>query len=201
MGSRIDIVLASASARRRRMLAEMGIPFEVVPADIDEAMAAGEAPGAYALRAAQEKASAVAETLARKGRTPWIVGADTIVVLGRDVLTKPADRAEAEAMLGRLSGREHTVITGWAVGRHGGPWISRTTETQVLFHALSPEQVRSYAATGEGMDKAGAYAIQGIGAFLVARIDGDYFNVVGLPISLVARALIEVGAMPGFLAP
>ncbi|MCK9463572.1 MAG: Maf family protein [Proteobacteria bacterium] len=201
MGSRIDIVLASASARRRRMFEEMGIPFEVVPADIDEAMAAGEAPGAYALRAAREKAGAVAETLARKGRTPWIVGADTIVVLGRDVLTKPADRAEAEAMLGRLSGREHTVITGWAVGRRGGPWISRTAETQVLFHPLSKEQVRGYAATGEGMDKAGAYAIQGIGAFLVARIDGDYFNVVGLPISLVARALIEVGAMPGFLAP
>jgi len=196
-----NIVLASASLRRRRMFEEMGLPFEVVPADIDETMAAGEAPGAYALRAAEEKGRAVAATLAARGRTPWIVGADTIVVLGGDVLTKPASRAEAEQMLGRLSGVEHTVITGWTVGRHGGPWISRTEKTRVVFHALSGEQIRGYAATGEGMDKAGAYAIQGIGAFLVARIEGDYFNVVGLPISLVVRALLELGALPGFLAP
>jgi septum formation protein len=164
-------------------------------------MAAGEAPAAYALRAAQEKGRTVAAVLAARGRTPWIVGADTIVVLGADVLTKPAGRAEAEQMLGRLSGREHTVITGWTVGRHEGNWISRTAETRVVFHALSGEQIRGYAATGEGMDKAGAYAIQGIGAFLVERIEGDYFNVVGLPISLVVRALLELGAMPGFLAP
>ena len=197
----IDIVLASASARRRRMFEEMGITFEVVPADIDETMVAGEEPGAYALRAAVEKGRFVAAALAARGRSPWIVGADTIVVLDGDVLTKPASRAGAERMLGRLSGREHTVITGWTVGRHGGPWVSRTEETQVVFHPLSEEQIRGYAATSEGMDKAGAYAIQGIGAFLVARIEGDYFNVVGLPISLVTRALLDFGALPGFLAP
>jgi len=196
-----DVVLASASLRRRRIFEELGIPFEVAPADIDEAMNEGEAPGAYALRAAGEKARAVAAAFAKRGRTPWIVGADTIVVLGDAVLTKPASRTEAAQMLGRLSGREHTVITGWAVGRHGGPWIERTTETRVVFHALSEEQIQGYAATGEGMDKAGAYAIQGIGAFLVERIEGDYFNVVGLPISLVMRALLELGALPGFLAP
>jgi septum formation protein len=201
MNGAADIVLASASARRRRMFEEIGISFEVVPADIDETMVAGEAPDAYALRAAGEKGRAVAEALAARGRTPWIVGADTIVVLGGEVLTKPAGRADAERMLGLLSGREHTVITGWTVGRDGGPWISRRTETRVVFHALTGEQIRGYAATGEGMDKAGAYAIQGIGAFLVERIVGDYFNVVGLPISLVVRALLDLGALPGFLAP
>jgi septum formation protein len=201
MSSFADIVLASASLRRRRMFEDLGMQFEVAPADIDEAMNEGEAPGAYALRAAQEKARAVATAFAKGGRTPWIVGADTIVVLGDAVLTKPGSRAEAARMLGRLSGRAHTVITGWVVGRHGGPWIERTTETRVVFHALSEEQIRGYAETGEGMDKAGAYAIQGLGAFLVERIEGDYFNVVGLPISLVMRALIELGAVRGFLSP
>jgi septum formation protein len=196
-----DIVLASASLRRRRMFEELGIPFEVAPADIDETRNEGEEPGAYALRAAGEKARAVAAAFARGGREPWIVGADTIVLVDGDVLTKPASRTEAAQMLGRLSGRGHTVITGWAVGSHRGPWIERTAETRVFFHALSAEQILGYTATGEGMDKAGAYAIQGIGAFLVERIDGDYFNVVGLPISLVMRALLELGALPGFLAP
>jgi septum formation protein len=201
MHDRTDIVLASASHRRRRMFEEAGIPFEAVPADIDESMRAGEAPAVYAQRAAGEKARAVAAAYARSGRTPWVVGADTIVVIDGAVLTKPASRAEAAAMLGRLSGREHTVITGWSVGRDGGPWIERATETRVRFHALSEAQIQGYAATGEGMDKAGSYAIQGIGAFLVERIEGDYFNVVGLPISLVTRALLELGALPGYPAP
>jgi septum formation protein len=195
------IVLASTSPRRRRMFEEMGIPFEIVAPDIDESMLPGEAPADFALRAAGEKGLAVATALARAGRTPWIVAADTIVVLGDEVLVKPADRAASASMLRRLSGREHTVITGWVVGRHPGPWIARRTETRVWFHALTEAQIEAYGATGDGMDKAGAYAVQGIGAFLVARIDGDYFNVVGLPISLVVRALVEVGALPGFLSP
>jgi septum formation protein len=201
MTEQAEIVLASASARRRRMFEEIGIGFEVVPADVDETMAAGEAPAEYALRAATDKARAVAAALAAGGRTPWIVAADTIVVLDGDVLTKPATRADAERMLGRLSGREHTVITGWVVGREGGPWIARCTETRVRFHSLNGAQIRGYAATGEGMDKAGAYAVQGLGAFLVERIEGDYYNVVGLPISLVVRALLELGALPGFPPP
>ena len=183
------------------MFEEMGIPFEVVPADIDESMLPGETPAELALRVAGEKGLSVATALARAGRTPWIVAADTIVVLGDDVLTKPADPDDAVRMLELLSGREHTVITGWVVGRHRGPWTARATSTRVLFHALTDAQIRGYAATGEGMDKAGAYAIQGLGAFLVERIDGDYFNVVGLPISLVARALLDADALDGFLAP
>jgi septum formation protein len=195
------IVLASASPRRRRMFEEIAIPFEIVPADIDESMLPGEEPAEAALRVAGEKGLSVATALARSGRTPWIVAADTIVVLDDDVLTKPVDADDAARMLGMLSGREHTVITGWVVGRHQGPWTARTTATRVFFHALTDAQIRGYAASGDGLDKAGAYAIQGLGAFLVERIDGDYFNVVGLPISLVVRALIDAGALPGFLAP
>lgn len=194
-------MLASASPRRRRMFEEMAIPFEVIPADIDEAALPGEGPAEAALRVAGEKGLSVAARLAGEGRAPWIVAADTVVVLDGDVLTKPVDAGDAVRMLGRLSGREHTVITGWAVGRHGGPWVARATSTLVRFHPLSEDQIRGYAATGEGMDKAGAYAIQGLGAFLVERIDGDYFNVVGLPISLVVRALLDAGALPGFLPP
>jgi len=195
------IVLASASPRRRAMLADLGIPFQVVPADLDEGRLAGESPAQFATRTAGEKGRAVAARLAAEGRTPLIVAADTVVVLGDDVLGKPRDENEARRMLARLSGVTHTVITGWTVGREGGPWTSEHAATRVTFHELSDNEVTSYAATGEGMDKAGAYAIQGIGTFLVDRIEGDYFNVVGLPISRVVRALTRVGALPGFPLP
>jgi len=201
MSQETRIVLASSSPRRKRMFEEMEIPFEIVPADIDESMLPGETPTEFALRVAGEKGLSVSTRLAREGRTPWIVAADTIVVLGDDVLTKPDDEKDAVRMLGLLSGREHTVITGWVVGRHQGPWVAERTATRVFFHALTDEQIRGYAATGDGMDKAGAYAIQGLGAFLVEKIDGDYFNVVGLPISRVVRALLDAGALAGFLAP
>jgi septum formation protein len=183
------------------MFSDMGIGFEVMPADIDEEAFPGERPVEYAIRAAQEKGLSVATRLVGEGRRPWIVSADTVVVLDSKVLTKPADAGDAAAMLGMLSGRTHVVVTGWAVGRHQGPWISSHCETAVRFHSLTPAQIAGYVATGEGMDKAGAYAIQEIGAFLVDRIDGDYFNVVGLPISRVVRALLELGAIRGFPGP
>jgi len=104
-------------------------------------------------------------------------------------------------MLRRLSGKTHTVITGWAVGRHQGDWIAQHAETRVSFHELAATEIDAYVATGEGLDKAGSYAIQGVGAYLVDRIDGDYFNVVGLPIARVLRAMIEVGALPGYPLP
>jgi len=195
MQGREQIVLASASPRRRKMLADAGIAFEVIPAEVDEQMLPGEEPEEYALRAAGEKGLAVATRLAREGRHPWIVAADTVVVLDGAVLHKPAGPDEAREMLHRLSGRTHAVITGWTVGRHEARWVADREITRVTFHDLSSEEIAGYVATGEGMDKAGAYAIQEVGAFLVSRVEGDYFNVVGLPVSRVIRALVEAGAV------
>lgn len=189
------IVLASASPRRRRMFEDMGIDFEVVPADIDEAALPDEGPVEFATRAAGEKGLSVATRLKGEGRTPWIVSADTVVVLDGEILTKPLDPTDAGRMMRKLSGRTHTVVTGWAVGRFTDRWISQHAETRVTFHRLSDAEIEGYVRTGEGMDKAGAYAIQEVGSYLVDRIDGDYFNVVGLPISRVVRALVELGAI------
>jgi septum formation protein len=116
-------------------------------------------------------------------------------VLGIEALSKPRDPHDARRMLRLLSGRTHTVVTGWTVGRHEARWIASREATRVTFHPLSDEEIDAYVATGEGLDKAGAYAIQRIGAFLVSAIDGDYFNVVGLPISRVLRALVALGAI------
>lgn len=198
MTDREPIVLASASPRRRKMLAEAGIAFEVIPANVDETTLPGETPQEYAVRAAGEKGLAVAARLAREDRRPWILAADTVVVLDEAILHKPTDRVEAAEMLRRLSGRTHVVITGWTVGRHESQWIAHQEATAVTFHSLTEDEIQGYVATGEGMDKAGAYAIQEIGAFLVSRVEGDYFNVVGLPISRVLRALTEVGAIEGY---
>jgi septum formation protein len=201
MTDRENIVLASASPRRRKMLAEAGIRFEVIPAATNERSLPGETPAQAAERVASDKGRAVAERLSVEGRRPWIVAADTVVVLDGDVLTKPEDPQQARQMLQRLSGRTHTVITGWTVGRHDETWTTRHEATSVTFHELSAEQINGYVATGEGRDKAGAYAIQEIGAFLVSRIEGDYFNVVGLPVSRVIRALLEVGALTRYPEP
>jgi septum formation protein len=192
------IVLASASPRRRRLLQEARIPFEVVPADVDETPLPGETPAESAARAAADKGLAVAARLAEQGRRPWVVAADTVVVLDAEVLNKPDDPAHAAAMLRRLSGRTHTVLTAFVVGRMDERWHAETCATRVRFHELSEDELLAYVATGEGADKAGAYAIQEIGAFLVDRIDGDYFNVVGLPVSRVIRALLAAGAIAAY---
>lgn len=196
------IVLASASPRRRRMFEDLGVHFVVRPSGIDEVVLPGEEPAVFAKRAAAEKAADVSGKIWREeNQRPWIVGADTVVVLDGDILFKPKDEDDAVGMLARLSGRTHTVITGWAAGRHDGPWEIACAETQVTFHELTGEEIRGYARTGEGLDKAGAYAIQGLGTYLVDRIEGNYFNVVGLPISHVVRALKGLGALGGFFAP
>ncbi|MCP4599478.1 MAG: septum formation protein Maf [Proteobacteria bacterium] len=192
------IILASASPRRRKMFKDLGLEFEVIPAQIEEQIEPDEKPEAFTRRVAEEKARAVAERLKPEGRNNWIVGADTVVVLDGEVLQKPKSADQAHTMLSKLSGRTHTVVTGWTLGRNSGPWIVEHAETSVTFHKLNIEQIDGYVVTGEGMDKAGAYAIQGIGTFLVDRIDGNYFNVVGLPISHVVQALIQVGALPTF---
>jgi septum formation protein len=195
------IVLASSSPRRRRMFEDLGLPFEVIPAGIDEKMKPSESPEVFVRRAAGEKGRAVAIQLRPQGQNRWIVSADTVVVLGENVLCKPKDPDDAHQMLSMLSGQTHRVITGWAVGQVEGSWTTKHNQTWVTFHQLSLKQIENYVATGEGMDKAGAYAIQGIGTFLVDRIEGSYFNVVGLPISHVVQALIEVGALPTYPMP
>lgn len=183
------------------MFKDLGLEFEVIPADIDETMEDGERPILFARRVAKEKGLAVAKLLEQRNPAPWIVSADTIVVLYDEVLQKPRDKDDARAMLHKLQGRTHNVITAWAVGRNGAKWSINHALTKVTFHDLTDQQIDDYVATGEGMDKAGAYAIQCLGSFLVDHIEGNYFNVVGLPISYVARELLRVGAVERFPNP
>jgi septum formation protein len=188
------IILASASPRRRELLKLVGIEHEVKPADIDESLRKGENPHDYAVRLAREKAE-----LVNDGADPdqAVIGADTTVVIDGEVLGKPGDTHEAEAMLGKLSGRTHTVITAVAVCRSGETWSS-VEEVQVTFRKLSNAEIKAYIATGEPMDKAGAYGIQGFGATIVDRIEGDYFAVMGLPLARLVRLLSEAGVRYDF---
>ena len=181
------LILASASPRRSELLRHAGIPFGVDPADIHEAPLAGEAPIDYAQRLARDKAKTV---LARHPHE-LVLGADTVVVVDEHLLEKPADAADAARMLRMLAGRTHQVITGVSLLASD----SERTEaevTQVSFTTMSEQEIVGYVATGEPMDKAGAYGIQGIASRWVARIDGDYFNVVGLPVARVYRMLKEL---------
>ncbi len=186
--SECRVVLASASPRRRELLRLIGIAHEVRPPNIDESMRAREAPRRHAERLAREKASAVAL------RDPELItiGADTVVVINRKVLGKPADAADASRMLGMLSGREHTVITAVAVSR-GRKLRSAIEEVRVKFRRLHDDEIEAYIATGEPMDKAGAYGIQGFGATIVERIEGDYFAVMGLPLGRLVGLMRDVG--------
>jgi len=177
----MQLVLASQSPRRKELLALAGFKFSVRSRPVEEARRAGEAPVAYARRLAREKAHAAWELLGEV-----VLGADTIVVVGDRVLEKPADAGDARAMLRLLSGREHVVITGICL-RHAGGAIVDHAETSVRFAEMTTEEIDEYIASGEPMDKAGAYAIQGLASKFVERIDGCYFNVVGLPVSLVYR--------------
>ena len=182
----VPIVLASSSPRRQQLLGLLGLTPEIVPSDIDETWRNSEAPAAHAERLAREKAAAAA----RDGAV--VVGADTIVVIGGEILGKPRDAAEARAMLGRLSGRDHDVYTAVAVA-HAGALASGVGRTLVRFRALDEATIAAYVATGEPLDKAGAYGIQGYGAVLVERIEGDYFTVMGLGLGLLVELLGRVG--------
>jgi len=195
------IVLASASPRRRELLGAAGISFTVQAADINETPLAGESPRDCAERLAREKALAVFRTR----QQDCVLGADTIVVIDDAILGKPRDRDDAARMLRLLSGRTHAVITGVCViGPVGsGQWseasegnaLSASETTLVTFCDLSDEEIREYVGTGEPMDKAGAYGIQGIASRWIPRIEGEYSNVVGLPVALVYRMLRERGAL------
>ncbi|MFP2957747.1 Maf family protein [Myxococcus sp. 1LA] len=183
------LVLASASPRRRELLSQLDIRFTVSAADIDETPHVGEAAMDYVGRLAREKARVVA------ARHPgaWVLAADTTVALGTELMGKPRDAEEAQAMLSRLSGRTHDVYTGVALaGRHEEALV---VHTRVTFRALSAAEMAWYANSGEPLDKAGAYAIQGKGGFLVAGVEGSTSNVVGLPLGETV-ALLERAGVP-----
>ena len=192
------LVLASASPRRRELLTQAGFAFTVHPAHIPEDPLPGEEPIAYVTRLAREKAEAVYREVAR--RSPQandlaVLGADTTVTLDNQILAKPADAADASRMLRLLSGRTHHVITGVAVVTADRTEVAAEV-TSVRFLTISDHDIESYIATGEPMDKAGAYAIQGRAARWIPRIQGCYFNVVGLPLALVSTMLTSLNGAP-----
>ncbi|MGE5809677.1 MAG: Maf family protein [Nitrospirota bacterium] len=190
MAKRQIIILASASPRRNSLLRQFGVPFKTVPADVDERVRAGETPEQYARRLSLDKARAASDK-AGKG---IVIAADTIVVLDDEILGKPSDERDALRMLSMLSGKTHRVITALTVmDNAAGKTLTRLSQTTVRFRRLSAEEIMSYVKTGEPLDKAGAYGIQEKGALLVSGIEGCYFNVVGLPISLLGEMLKEFG--------
>ncbi|HEV7674874.1 MAG TPA: Maf family protein [Candidatus Angelobacter sp.] len=186
-----ELILASASPRRQELLREIGIPFQVHAANINEDRIAGEGPIAYALRLAREKAQAVAILYPQN----YVLGADTIVVVDDGVLGKPKDRKDAVRMLRLLSGRSHEVTTAVCVVAPGTLTETRASTTKVYFREIAEDDIQRYVAGGEPMDKAGAYAIQGGASRWADRIEGEFSNVVGLPLSLVTDMLITSGLM------
>ena len=179
----MDLILASQSPRRSELLRNAGFAFQVRARPVEERRAAGELPQEYAMRLAQAKAEAAWEN-----KDEVVLGADTIVVLGDRVLEKPDDVADARAMLNALSGQDHVVITGICL-RHPEGSIVDSESTRVHFTVLDQGEIESYASSGEPMDKAGAYAIQGLASKFVDRIEGCYFNVMGLPLARAYRHL------------
>jgi septum formation protein len=187
------LVLASGSPRRRELLERAGIAFEIWPADLQEKRIEGESPDAMVERLAREKALAVARSLPASPAR-WVLGADTTVVVGEQVLGKPDDPEHAVALLGRIVGRAHTVLTGVALCTAGGDrWTTRVVASRVHMRAATEAELRSYVATGEPLDKAGAYALQGEGRRFVTRVEGSESNVIGLPMEETRDLLAEVG--------
>lgn len=183
------LVLASQSPRRAQLLRSLRLSFDIAPADVDESQLPGEASTAHAERLACEKAL----TVARLRPDALVVGSDTVVVIDGVVLGKPRDAAHAVEMLMQLQGRAHTVETGVAVAYDGARAVSAVERVRVVFRAFDEETAADYVATGEPMDKAGAYGIQGFGATLVERIEGDFFAVMGLPVVRMFALLERLG--------
>ena len=186
------IVLASASPRRRELLTLIGIPHTVCPADIDESAFPNERPAAHAERLARTKAETIAGMTALDNEETLIIAADTIVVIDGLILGKPADVADARRTLARLSGRTHTVVTAMACALNGRV-VAGVEEVSVTFRTLTDAAIMEYIATGEPMDKAGSYGIQGFGATIVRRIDGDYFAVMGLSLVRLIDLMEQLG--------
>jgi septum formation protein len=193
------LLLASSSPRRQELLRNARILHTIHPADIPEIRNVGEAPAQFAQRMARDKARAVYSAL-RPSPGTFVLGADTVVVVDDDVFGKPADEQDASRMLRRLSGRTHVVITGICLCgvRTGQSEVFeevKSESTRVVILPLSDDEINDYVATGEPLDKAGAYAIQGLASRWIPRIEGDYFNVVGLPVASVCRLLREHGGV------
>jgi len=200
------VYLASASPRRRQLLSQIGVPFQLLNVEVDESLGAGEAAERYVLRLAQAKAAAglsrrmaVPHGAAAGVATPCmatpgapVLGADTAVVAGGAILGKPADCADAERMLGLLSGRTHEVLTAVALANDDGV-LTQLSRSEVTFREITPEEAREYWNTGESRDKAGAYAIQGYGAVFVSGLRGSYSGVMGLPLFETAQLLRAAG--------
>ena len=187
-----QLVLASASPRRRELLQQIGLEFQVIPSRADEQILQGETPEEHVIRLSFDKATEVAGRENISGR--WFIGSDTIVLCDHQILGKPRDEAHAATMLKQLSGREHQVLSGYAIiDRKTKQQRTEAVSTKVWFRQLTDDEIARYIATGEPDDKAGAYAIQGIGICFVARIEGSYTNVVGLPLCKLTLAMKELG--------
>ncbi|MDP9177219.1 MAG: Maf family protein [Gemmatimonadota bacterium] len=189
----VKVVLASSSPRRHELLRLIGVEHHVIPADVDESQAPGEKPDAHAERLARTKAEAVAADRPQS----LVIGADTIVVVDERILGKPRDVADAARMLRILSNRTHVVMTAVAVSLSGRT-LSLVEKVAVTFRELSDDEIARYIATGEPMDKAGAYGIQGYGATIVRRIEGDYFAVMGLSLVRLVDLMAELGVRYDF---
>jgi septum formation protein len=185
-------ILASASPRRIELLRLMGLDFEVMPSGIDEVYRREETPREHVLRLSEEKALAVS----RRHPEAWVLGADTIVVIAGEVLGKPGSVSEAKVMLEKLSGQEHEVFTGFSLVRQdSGARVREVVASSVLFREITDEEMAWYTSSEEPYDKAGAYAVQGMGAFFIREIRGSYTNVVGLPLCEVVDAMKRVRAI------
>ncbi len=185
-------ILASKSPRRSEMLTKLGLDFDVVPSGVEESPIPGEAPEEHVIRLAEAKALDIGSRYPDR----WVIAADTIVVIDGSILGKPETESEALEMLSRLSGQEHTVVTGFSIlhlGKRKGE--HRAIQTAVRMKTLFPGEMRWYVRTGEPFDKAGGYAIQGVGSFMIESIHGSYTNVVGLPLCELVEALTRVGAI------
>ena len=190
-----DLILASASPRRRELLERLGLLLRIEPVDVDETPAAGEKARAYAQRLAAEKGDAALARL--ETAVLPVLTADTVVVLGDDILGKPANQDEAAAMLRRLAGRRHEVMTAYRA-HFAGRMVERVVSTGVTFRSLDPTELRAYLDCGEWQGKAGAYAIQGIAGAFAIEVHGSFSNVVGLPLAEVIADLRALQALPGY---
>ncbi len=189
---RSRLILASKSPRRSELLKQAGLAFSVIPSDFDESTVALSNPDSYVITLAESKALDISE----KHPAAWVIGADTIVLIDSIILGKPDSIDEAREMLRRLSGKTHQVLTGYCIScKAKGRFLSETVKTDVHFKKLNETEIEWYLQTGEPFDKAGAYAIQGIGTFLVKGINGSYTNVVGLPVCEVLEHLIREGVV------
>jgi septum formation protein len=194
INNKFPLILASESPRRKRLLEQVGVPFMSLPSNIDETPINGSPP-AVAKILAERKAMAALEKL----QGHWILGADTIVVSGNDVLGKPLNADEARSMLSILSGKEHEVTTGYSILNPSGEIACTEHEsTTVTIKSLSAKEIDTYINSGEPFGKAGSYAIQGIGSFMVEEIKGSYSNVVGLPLCSLIKRLLDLGALTEF---